>query len=1083
MSDRRLARQKGQDATPRQALPFDALTVPLDQGVTMVEASAGTGKTFAITRLVLRLLLERRVDDISRILVVTFTEKATQELVTRIRGVLRLAEQVWSDTPPERRADTDDLFALRDAHGDDGREVIQRALASLDDLAVSTIHGFCQRILSESALESRIPFRTTFIEDESEPFGRAARDWARRRLIHNSADARIAVEGKMDLAKWVKDVVAPYRRQRNARIEYDRDARAQFLVADFVQAVDRSFESEKERRHLLGFDDLLEKLSRVLRAEGPQGALANRIRARFSAALIDEFQDTDQTQFPIFTNAFEGCPLFLIGDPKQSIYRFRGADIHAYLDAARRAERKYTLLANYRSTAAYVKAVEALFTRARDPFLVSEDEIDFPRVKAALDPRLPGKLASDGGAAMEWWWIDPSLVDGAKSISKEKALLYAVREVTNEIVRLGIDGLPYGSIAVLVRTNKQALQFKSALDRARVPSVIAGDADVLASEEADELVRLAVAIAAPHESFAVRSAMATRLWGCDAPEIAATLRPDGERDWAKLTDRLVEAREAWRTRGIGVAIGELLAERRSAERLLSLPDGERRLTNVRHVMELFHDAWAADGIAPEGFGAWVARERVVPNTPGRRELRLETDSEAVQILTIHKAKGLQFDVVFAPTLWGASREQKGPLGVDYALAREDGGAVLDLGTPQRAERREAQDREDDAEELRLAYVALTRAVHRCYVVWGVIGTRESSSVHSPLGHLMRTESGEVEREALRALVVAAGGTMAVRDVTRGVPWRVANPTGSMAAIAEPQALQLAPRQLDTWRLASFTGLVTDAHSEESRDVADPLLVPPLAGEREAASGFRAFPAGRQGGIALHDVFESLDFRRAGEGRTREMVQRTLERHGLVASTPEGAQRVDDVMQMLQAVSTAPVPGASFALADVPVRDSLREWRFHVSVQSASVRRMADVLAMHGSAHAREYAPVLRMLRDSALGGYLSGVVDIAFEHQGRWWLMDWKSNDLGEGDESYHPEALSKAMMQAHYTLQYHLYLLALHRHLQLRHPGYDPARDWGGVAYVFLRGVDGVSDRGWFRDAPTPELLEALDAALGRRR
>ncbi len=477
----------------------------------------------------------------------------------------------------------------------------------------------------------------------------------------------------------------------------------------------------------------------------------------------------------------------------------------------------------------------------------------------------------------------------------------------------------------------------------------------------------------------------------------------------------------------------------------------------------------------------MARERVVPNTPGRRELRLETDSEAVQILTIHKAKGLQFDVVFAPTLWGASREQKGPLGVDYALAREDGGAVLDLGTPQRAERRQAQDREDDAEELRLAYVALTRAVHRCYVVWGVIGTGESSSVHSPLGHLMRTDSGKVEREALRALVAAAGGTMGVRDVERGAPWGEAPRAGEVAVVAEPQALQRAA-PLDTWRLTSFTGLVADVHSEESRDVADPLLVPALPGERPVATGFRAFPAGRQGGIALHDVFESLDFRRAGEPRTHEMVQRTLARHGLFADTPEGAQRVDDVMQMLQVVSTAPVPGATFALADVPVRDSLREWRFDLSIRSASVRRIADTLARHGSAHAREYAPLLRTLRDSSVGGYLSGVVDIAFEHQGRWWLMDWKSNDLGEGDQAYHPAALSKAMMQAHYTLQYHLYLLALHRHLQLRHPGYDPARDWGGVAYVFLRGVDGVSECGWFRDAPTPELLEALDAALGRR-
>jgi exodeoxyribonuclease V beta subunit len=192
--------------------------------------------------------------------------------------------------------------------------------------------------------------------------------------------------------------------------------------------------------------------------------------------------------------------------------------------------------------------------------------------------------------------------------------------------------------------------------------------------------------------------------------------------------------------------------------------------------------------------------------------------------------------------------------------------------------------------------------------------------------------------------------------------------------------------------------------------------------------------------------------------------------------------VDDVMAMLGLVCRAPVPGAGLTLADIPLQATLREWRFDLSVSTASVRRVADALAAHGSAHARAYVPTLRTLRDSAVGGYLNGVVDLAFEHEGRWWVMDWKSNHLGDADDDYLPDALSNAMMHAHYTLQYHLYCLALHRHLQCRQRGYDAARHWGGVAYVFLRGVDGASERGWFRDAPPPALLGALDAALGRR-
>ncbi|MCC6773763.1 MAG: UvrD-helicase domain-containing protein [Gemmatimonadaceae bacterium] len=1062
--------------------PFNALEVPLAPGVTLVEASAGTGKTFAITRLVLRLLLERRVESLSRILVVTFTEKATQELVTRIRSVLRLAEQVWSDTPPPLSDTTADLFALRATHGPAGRQVVQDALAALDDLAVSTIHGFCQRILSESALESRIPFRTTFIEDDTEPFSRAARDWARRRVMLNDEAAGMVVAEGGNVDAWVKKVVSPYRRQPQTRVEHDPTDEAQALVADFVTSVDGAFELEKVRRHLLGFDDLLRKLSDALVGEGPEGPLARRIRTRFGAALIDEFQDTDQTQFPIFSNAFAGCPLFLIGDPKQSIYRFRGADIHAYLRAATAARRKYTLFQNFRSTAGYVLAVEQLFTRASDPFLVSEQDIPYPRVSAALAPPPPGGVATDGRGAMEWWWVDGSL-GKKKTVSKDDAIRLVVRDVTNEIVRLQAGGVAYGSIAVLTRTNDEARLVKASLDRARVPAVIGGDADVLESEEAQELSRLAAAIAVPHDSRAVRSAMATRLWGSDAAEIAHTLDTNGahEAAWAAIAERFVRARELWRTRGVAAAFGELLAERRTAARLLALPDGERRLTNVRHVTELFHEGWATEGIAPEGFSAWVARERTVVNTPGRRELRLETDSDAVQVLTVHKAKGLQFDIVFCPMLWQSRGPDEGPLGVPVALVSDGATAVLDLGTSRIGERQSTARLEDRAENLRLAYVALTRAIHRCYVVWGEIGQKGAGD--SALGHLLRTPDGTVSRETLADLVAQSGGVMTVRDVVADAPRAVAPAPGGVTAKAAPRALRLAAGQLESWRMTSFSGLIMEAHSDEGRDVADPLMLPERAEEPMPATGFRAFPAGRQAGIALHDIFEALDFRRAGDDRTRDLVRRTLGRYGLVddASLAEG--RVDDVVAMLETTCRAPIPGAGFTLAQVPLRATLREWRFDLSVATPSARRIADALAAHGSPHARAYAPLVRALRDSVVGGYLNGVVDLAFEHEGQWWLMDWKSNQLGAADDDYAPPALDAAMRAAHYTLQYHLYLVALHRHLLLRQPGYDPAAHWGGVAYVFLRGVAGVGEHGWFRDRPTPALLDALDVALGRRR
>jgi exodeoxyribonuclease V beta subunit len=277
-------------------------------------------------------------------------------------------------------------------------------------------------------------------------------------------------------------------------------------------------------------------------------------------------------------------------------------------------------------------------------------------------------------------------------------------------------------------------------------------------------------------------------------------------------------------------------------------------------------------------------------------------------------------------------------------------------------------------------------------------------------------------------------------------------------------------------------MAADQHTEDGRDVADPQLIPEVKEVRVARRGFRGFPGGIQPGNALHAILERVDLRKVAEPGTRERVQRTLQSHNILGDAIEAEQRVTDVCTMLDTVAGAKIPGTGFTLGDVPYRAGMREWRFQLSVRSVSARRIAEVLAEYGSAHARAYAPILRTLREHTVRGYLSGSVDLAFEHDGRWWLLDWKSNWLGDGDADYAPSALGAAMMGAHYTLQYHLYLLALHRHLQWRQPGYDPAAHWGGVAYVFLRGIRGTGDDGWFRDQPTPGLLEGLDAALGRR-
>ncbi len=265
-----------------------------------------------------------------------------------------------------------------------------------------------------------------------------------------------------------------------------------------------------------------------------------------------------------------------------------------------------------------------------------------------------------------------------------------------------------------------------------------------------------------------------------------------------------------------------------------------------------------------------------------------------------------------------------------------------------------------------------------------------------------------------------------------------------------------------------------------RDVEDPIALPALRGRPADAPGFRGFPAGASAGVALHALLEQVDFQHLDDHALRELVQRTLSSHALLTPAALTARRLADTSAMVRRLASSEIPGARFALREVPRDAGMREWRFDLSVRHFSTGRFADALERHGSPHARAYAPFLRKLDERNVTGYLSGYVDLAFEHDDRWWVLDWKSNWLGAADAQYTPEALEAAMWEEHYTLQYHLYIVALHRHLRARLEGYDPARHWGGVAYVFLRGVADTGAHGWFRDTPTPALLEALDAALG---
>ena len=1197
---------------------------PFVSGTMLVEASAGTGKTFSIAMSVIRLLLERTpdgtplVDGVGNILVVTFTTAATDELIGRIRALLRQARAVYEGRPSDVKQDTEQLL-LKVAGRYDRAWVqarVARALAEVDTLAVYTIHGFCKRILDEFALESGTAFGASLLESDEEMLQRALEHWWRARFYTNEALATFAVasawspdsfakayrlwrrfpivrvspdvsldEALGELQHAIDALSAVYRedafRQYVGAMDWnskspclageplERTVRtiaaalggdlsaaktvgaelsaaalhdvatkksgkqkeqaaalatwpvamaatavgeavtrlAQAIRVDCFHQVRDWIDEEKRRTNLLAFDDLLESLHTVLVAQGPDGLLARAIRQQFHAALIDEFQDTDRFQFDIFSTAFRGRPLFLIGDPKQAIYAFRGADVHAYLAAVHTADPQFTLATNYRSTEEMVRAVNAVFQRRGHAFV--EDAIGFEAATAT--PKGGAAAPIEGTHALHWMLVPPEDKRGKRTLTgirTARQLLFAatVRHIAAQVEA----GWKPGDIAVLVRRRSEGVEIADLLRAHRIPAVVSGLGNVMQSEELLELQVVLEAIATPRYEAGVRAAVATHLWGGDAAQVWQLSQAGSEAQWDALLSQFSTLRELWVRYGFLQVVQELMRRQQVTERFLAFDDGERRLTNLRHLIELLHAAAMASALNIEGVLRWIRTNRAETEREyDVRELRLETDAQAVQIYTIHKSKGLQFDLVYCPTLFGGRPvEAKGPL-----LVHEDGDVVFDHHEPVTPERVRRAEMERLAEDCRLAYVALTRARYRTYVGWGAVGTTGSSAqgaARSALAYLLAEhptlDAAPVEERAelvakhfdadcdrfeatVRSLVAESDGRMMVEMVDSAlIDVVVRAPAESAAPSYEARTLPPEPplrTRFDTYVMSSFSHLSAGSHAvtaEVVRDV-DDVRVPVVPVDDLPPSDFRTFPAGARAGTVLHSLFEFSRFDDSVDTlRARATVH--LMRNQLAAN--EGDPRIEATARMMRAVFETPMAPWPVTLANVSADRARHEWRFllpFASADRAYVRQsIAQSFERFGGAEGAQYGPLLRTLGTGRIHGFLTGVVDLVFEHRGLWFVVDWKSNQLGANLAGYEHTALHPVMDAAHYTLQYHLYLVALHRYLRVRLPEYDYDRHIGGAAYAFLRGfATGPSDtgRGWYTNRPSRALIESLSAVM----
>lgn len=1144
-------------------------------GTYLVEASAGTGKTYWMVETAVELLLKgSSISKPERLLAVTFTRAATAELKERLRK--RLHE-------------------LRAAPGDFDPRRIDAALAAMDRLPVTTIHGFCKGVLEEFALECGVPVGLDFLEDISAYVDVAVADewrsltwedsptseivlgalmagddprWSPKELRNAALVVRGAIgaqrpdrlptrgndatalrsslqaiaaafslerlrdfaqavewnkdsslveavddlaaavdainDGRApmmaDLRRWSKEAVLdaankgakfkkanvalidgepllPLVSQAVAQFSTSSDALWQDAVLGIVERIERGLQADRAA----GFDDMIAMVQRAL--VGERGAeLQRALRDRYDAVLVDEFQDTDWAQWQIFSTAFQGRPLILVGDPKQSIYAFRGADIFAYRKAketANAAGRVWSLDTNWRSDRGVVDATGALFA-AEQPFAVPPEQLAFTPVTAKREePFITGDTQASALV----------LIDAGKDTVAEQEQRIA-RYIAAEIVRLlrdeAIAYQPNGEparrikpkdIAILVRKHRQTQAIVAELRRLRVPVVTAATGDITESETWGDLLAVIAAVNDPADDRALRRALVTALGGLDAAMLEALVRD--ESTWRRHVERLTQARRDWVRRGMLTALSRLLADPLwdAIARLARRADAERRLTDLRHITMLMQRAEREGHRAPSGILSWARRfaERSAEEKEVRA-LHLESDREAVQVTTIHAAKGLEWPIVFCPYLWRPDKERK-----RYAwVVRRASDAQRHVRlVPEPFADEEAND-SDLSESLRLSYVALTRAKARSYVVHA---TGKSNSGVAPLAHLLAhygADPAAAVADACRDVTVLRIGDDAAEQ-PEPIPL-TPHAEREYAAAKRP----IAPAQLKSWGMSSYTALTAAAHAQAVMDEPGPVD----ESEAEAPSenpALRAdqLPGGAHVGNALHAIFERLDFTRYADAAYRDaMIDEVMTAYALPRPNADAAARTaaaDLIRRMLAQTLAQPMPDAPQPLAAVPMHETLREWRFHLPVAAASAATLAAAFRRAGADWlAEEYAPRLERVSARELRGFLTGVVDLVARIDGRWWIVDWKSNTLGPTAASYDARRCRDEMMETHYVLQYHLYAVALHRFLKSRLPDYDYTRDFGGVGYAFLRGL-AMAAPAWFTDKPSAELIAALDAALGR--
>ncbi|TYP95338.1 DNA helicase/exodeoxyribonuclease V, beta subunit [Fodinibius salinus] len=1190
-------------------------------GINLVEASAGTGKTYNIMSLYIRAIIELDMP-VNKILVVTYTEAATKELkdglLRRIRksiSILRAAEVTGDDKHDQFLTEllqkvTDSSAAIKK---------LEQAVRNFDEAAIYTIHGFCYQSLQERAFESRAMYDAEMIGEDTELVQEAVDDYWRRwmaeatenpekhpllkllddkgigpdslagelenyigkpylhilpediQLEHVDAQLRelqelhtkmreLWSEQRADIRALLgRDEMSNYRsswlenwfskmdvifQSDTATVEifdqFDRFTQSRidnslkkaarekstqppqhlfFKLADEYQQIahrlsdfDVSFKKElltylrselnqkKEEQQVLSYDDLLLRLRNALLDEQRGQQLAQKMRDKYPIAMVDEFQDTDPNQYDIFRRIYrdadEGA-LFMIGDPKQSIYSFRGADVYSYIKARKDApeENRFKLDRNFRSVPNLLKGVNAFWGGHENPFLI-ENEIEYNKVEPGWDEERYDSLLEYGQErpAIRFRRLSEP---GQDKLNKKEARKQAAKDTAREIARLleggrnrqiTIGGEPVEAkdIAVLVRKHKQADLVNDALQELDIKSVRHSDQSVFESDEAKQLGQLLKAVAEPSNETLVKTALSLPLSGYTANQLLEI--EEEQQQWIDVLDQFGEWHRQWQHQGFAPMFRSLMAELNMAEHIIDYSNGERRLTNLLHLGELLQEESRNHKEGARSLLQWLARKRQENSSSKQDEeqLRLESDEELVKIVTMHKSKGLQYPIVFCPFLWHGPHITRETNPMVYHRPDDNDTAYLDLYGEKgddREEQRFYNYREQQAESLRLAYVAMTRAQQCLYLTWQFASDSQLSS----LGYLLQDpklaesqlmdkvnygEAGDWSRddfhEAIGTLCDEHGDFFTLKRVPErpeDAGQLDLSSMGNKAANLESRDFDRSPPLEVSYGVSSFSSLTSWMNEDPEMPDYDQFLDQPdmveVAAEDDPKTMF-TFPKGPQPGTCIHHIFENIDFTDLDDAD--KVIDESLSTYGI------DQQWSTVVQKMLEVVVHKSLHPAieGLTLSELGTDNLNAEMEFYYQNEHIKTRKLLSIIRDDYSAGSEE---------GRADAGFLKGFIDLTFKFGGRYYLLDYKTNYLGDCIADYEQPHLIHEMQEASYDLQYHVYSIALHRFLKKhKQDDYSYEDHFGGAFYLFLRGMNKKGNEGIFFDRPDYKRIKELD-------